>query len=286
LRDFVRAGGTLLAFNNASAALIDVLKLPVRNVLDGLKSEQFFCSGALLRVEVRDPNRPAVLGLLPEPIVMFERGPVFEPGTGFQGVVLASYPRDRNPLESGFLLHPERIQGKAAALEVNYGKGRVYLYGFKPQWRAQSHGTYKLMFNPLYEYEQPVATSDPPKPRNPQIERWTILTEAARTDLAKLVDVNHAFFAARGAKAVEESGRLESDIRQFNETRLNSIEDFRQELDDRVLAHKVGEYIAQWKRLLADARTKDLSENGGAADRVAEQYRLTGLEQDIRNQLQ
>ena len=28
--------------------------------------------------------------------------------------MLASYPRDRNPLESGYLLHPERIQGKAA----------------------------------------------------------------------------------------------------------------------------------------------------------------------------
>jgi hypothetical protein len=48
------------------------------------------------------------------------------------------------------LLHPEAIQGKAAAMEVPYGKGKIYLYGFKPQWRAQSHGTYKLVFNLLY----------------------------------------------------------------------------------------------------------------------------------------
>jgi hypothetical protein len=285
LRDFVRSGGTLVAFNNASSALIDVLKLPVTNILEGLKSEQFFCSGALLRVELRDPNRPAVLGLLPEPIVMFERGPAFEPRTGFQGAVLASYPRDRNPLESGFLLHPERIQGKAAAIEVTYGKGRVFLFGFKPQWRAQSHGTYKLIFNTLYEYEQPVTPSEPSKPRSPQAERWTALTEAARADLTKLMDANHAFFAAHGSKALEESGRLEAVIRQFNETRLTAMEDFRQEMEDRALARKIGEYIAQWKRLLADARTKDLAENATTADRVAEQYRLTGLEEEIRNQL-
>jgi hypothetical protein len=52
---------------------------------------------------------------------------------------------------SGYLLHPERIQGKAAALEVQYGKGRVYLLGFRPQWRGQSLGTYKFFFNAFYE---------------------------------------------------------------------------------------------------------------------------------------
>ena len=52
---------------------------------------------------------------------------------------------------SGYLLHPERIEGKAAALEVQYGKGRVYLLGFRPQWRGQAHGTYKFFFNAIYE---------------------------------------------------------------------------------------------------------------------------------------
>ena len=73
---------------------------------------------------------------LREPVVMFERGPPFETKAGFRGTVLAGYSRDRNSLESGYLLHPERIQGKAAALEVFYGEGRVYLFGFRPQWRG------------------------------------------------------------------------------------------------------------------------------------------------------
>ena len=151
LREFVQAGGTLITFNNASLFAIDDLGLPVKNVLAGLKDEEFFCSGSLLRVEIQDMTHSAVWGLPHDPIVMFERGPAFEAKDGFRGRVLAAYPKDQSPLMSGYLLHPERIQGKAAALEVQYGKGRVYLLGFRPQWRGQSHGTYKFFFNAIYE---------------------------------------------------------------------------------------------------------------------------------------
>ena len=82
---------------------------------------------------------------------MFERGPAFDTTDGFRGRILAMYPKNQNPLMSGYLLHPDKIQGKAAALEVQFGNGRVYLFGFRPQWRGQSHGTYKFIFNALYE---------------------------------------------------------------------------------------------------------------------------------------
>ncbi len=151
LREFVLAGGTLITFNNASMFAIDDLGLPVKNTLTGVKDEDFFCSGCLLRVEIQDMTHSAVWGLPHDPIVMFERGPAFEPKEGFRGRILAAYPKDQSPLMSGYLLHPERIQGKAAAVEVQYGKGRVYLLGFRPQWRGQSHGTYKFFFNAIYE---------------------------------------------------------------------------------------------------------------------------------------
>jgi hypothetical protein len=155
LRDFVRGGGTLLAFNETAAALIPLLSLPVNNVLDGVKPDKFFCSGALLRVELGASDRPVTWGLPSEPVVMFERGPAFTTNASFHGAVLARYPEDSNPLESGLLLHPETIEDKIAALEVPYGNGRIFLYGFKPQWRAQSHGDYKFFLNALYKYEQP-----------------------------------------------------------------------------------------------------------------------------------
>ena len=162
LRDFVQQGGTLLAFNDSAAAIIDLLGLPVTNILDGVKSDQFFCSGALLRVELKDRSRPGVYGLPEDPIVMFERGPAFEVKPGFKGAILASYPRGVNPLESGVLLHPEKIEGQAAAVEVAYGRGHIFLYGFKPQWRGQSHGTYKFFMNALYKYDQPAFAEMPP----------------------------------------------------------------------------------------------------------------------------
>jgi hypothetical protein len=52
---------------------------------------------------------------------------------------------------SGYLLHGEKLQGKAAALEVQLGRGRVYLLAFRPQWRGQAHGTYKFFMNAIYE---------------------------------------------------------------------------------------------------------------------------------------
>ena len=161
LREFVREGGALIAFNQSSSAVIDLFGLPVSNILADVKSDQFFCSGALLRVELKDTSRPSLYGLPADPIVMFERGPAFAPKPGFEGAILAAYPKGTNPLESGVLLHPEKIEGQAAALDVTYGKGHILLYGFKPQWRAQSHGAYKFFMNSLYRYNEPAFTETP-----------------------------------------------------------------------------------------------------------------------------
>ena len=92
---------------------------------------------------------------------MFQMGPAFEPQTGFHGVVVARYAKETNPLESGLLLHPETIQGKAAAVELTYGRGRVVLFGFKPQFRAQAHATYKYLFNQLYVFDRPALPEEP-----------------------------------------------------------------------------------------------------------------------------
>lgn len=151
LQEFVMAGGTLIALNNSSSAVIDGFSLPVTNSLGGVSSADFFCSGSLLKVEVADASLPGTWGMAKNPAAFFERGPAFETKTGFKGNVLATYSKERNPLASGYLLHPEKIQGKAAEVEVFLGAGKVYLFGFRPQWRGQSHGTYKLLFNAIYD---------------------------------------------------------------------------------------------------------------------------------------
>src|SRR6202171_5013753 len=149
---------------------------------------------------------------------MCERGPAFEPRSGSRGAILASYPKERNPLASGYLLHPERIQGKAAALEVFYGDGRGYLFGFRPQWRGQSHGTYKLVFNAIYDspsLAKPTAAPKPVDASNPQLDDWRRATGKIHTDLAALLRQNQTFAAAKGAKAMEERAKLTAAADQF-----------------------------------------------------------------------
>ena len=161
LRQFVRDGGTLVALNRTASALIPLMSLPVENVIEGAKSDKFFCSGALLRVQTEHAELPANYGLDESPVVMFQAGPAFAPQAGFHGVVLARYAKETNPLESGLLLHPEAIEGKAAAVELSYGHGRVVLFGFKPQFRGQSHATYKYLFNELYVFDHPALPEEP-----------------------------------------------------------------------------------------------------------------------------
>jgi hypothetical protein len=155
LREFVRAGGTLIAFNQTAASLIPLMSLPVRNVLQGLPNDKFYCAGSLLRVERENPEMPVNYGVPDAPVVMFERGPAFETLPGFKGAVLAKYAKETDPLESGMILHSEVLHDKDAALELGYGRGRILLYGFKPQQRAQAHGTYRYLFNALYLYDDP-----------------------------------------------------------------------------------------------------------------------------------
>jgi hypothetical protein len=150
LRDFVTEGGTLVAFNNASMFAVEQFNLPVTNALAGLSQTDFLCTGSLLTVHVEDSKNALTAGLLPDPVVMFERGPAFDTKPDFKGTVLARYPKDRNPLASGYLVGPAKIQGKAAALSVEYGKGHVVLLGFRPQWRGQSQGAYKFFMNAFY----------------------------------------------------------------------------------------------------------------------------------------
>ncbi|HSY35482.1 MAG TPA: M14 metallopeptidase family protein [Acidobacteriaceae bacterium] len=155
LRAFVREGGMLVASNRTAANLIPLMSLPVKDALEGVKSDKFFCSGALLRLEQANGELPVNFGVPEAPVVMFQRGPAFVPEAGFKGAVLAKYAKGTNPLESGLLLHPEAIEDKAAAVELEYGKGRIVLYGFKPEFRGQAHGTYRYLFNALYSFDQP-----------------------------------------------------------------------------------------------------------------------------------
>jgi hypothetical protein len=152
LREFVEQGGTLICLNRASDFAIEQLKLPVRDVTEGLKETEFYVPGSILRIEL-DTTHPIAAGMPKESIAWAEDSPVFEiksdPLALLRVRVIARYPMSADPLLSGWLLGGERIRGKAALVEVGLGRGRVYLFGFRPQYRGQSLATYPLLFNAI-----------------------------------------------------------------------------------------------------------------------------------------
>ncbi|MGH9762731.1 MAG: hypothetical protein ACREAC_18060, partial [Blastocatellia bacterium] len=56
---------------------------------------------------------------------------------------------NENPLRSGWLLGPNYVEGKSALVDIKFGKGRAVLFGFPPEHRAQTWGTFKLLFNSI-----------------------------------------------------------------------------------------------------------------------------------------
>jgi hypothetical protein len=158
LREFVEQGGTLVCLNRASSFAIEQFKLPVRDVVAKVSKREFFVPGSILRIEL-DTSNPIARGMPKESIAWVEDSPVFEVVRDDRGSasemsaanvqVIARYPADKNPLLSGWLLGENRIRGKAALVEVSMGKGRIILFGFRPQYRGQSLATYPLFFNAI-----------------------------------------------------------------------------------------------------------------------------------------
>ncbi|MBT9152261.1 MAG: hypothetical protein DDT35_00475 [Firmicutes bacterium] len=145
LRAFVDEGGTLLAIDKASEWAIRELSLPVSNVVAACPETEFFVPGSFLRV-VMDPNHPLGYGMPRETAVVFSQSPAFS--ADGHGRVVGKYPMV-NPLLSGWILGAERLYGRGALVLCGYGAGKVVLVGFRPYFRAQARGTYKVLFNAL-----------------------------------------------------------------------------------------------------------------------------------------
>ena len=143
---FVESGGSVLAFNDAAAFLSDALKLPVKNVLEGVKNTEFYAPGSIFGVEVNKAS-PLAAGLTaPVPAVWFEDSPAFDITDPSAATAVLTYPASGNPLLSGWLLGAQKLNGKAAMVDVKRGRGHVVLYGFRPQYRGQSNSTFPLIW--------------------------------------------------------------------------------------------------------------------------------------------
>ena len=151
LEAFVKNGGTLVTFAQAGDLPIQKFGLPVRNLLAGLSSTEFWSPGSTLKVNI-DRTNALAYGMPADGLATFLGGnQVYE---------VVATPRndrvkrivtfiDRDILQSGWLIGEDVIAEKAAMVSVQHGLGQVVLIGFRVQHRAQTHGTFKLFFNAL-----------------------------------------------------------------------------------------------------------------------------------------
>jgi hypothetical protein len=147
LRRFVEEGGTLICFDASTELAIKRFNLPLRNALEGLKSSVFYCPGSILGLEV-DTTNAIARGLPKDVNAYFINSSAFEVTDPQRVRVIARY-ASGNLLRSGWLLGEEKLKGKVALAEVPLGRGRVVLFGFRPQHRGQTWGTFPFIFNAI-----------------------------------------------------------------------------------------------------------------------------------------
>ncbi len=144
LKAFVELGGTLITLNRASEIPLSQFWLGAKNVVKDLPSSEYDVPGALLKILV-NTNTPLGYGMPREAAAFNDHSPAFDIS---EGTRIATYPGE-NLLLSGWLRGEKYLSLKTAVAEIPVGRGSIVLLGLRPQFRAQTRGTYKLFFNAI-----------------------------------------------------------------------------------------------------------------------------------------
>ncbi len=165
LQKFVREGGTLLAFDGATELPATLFPLPVRLNLraseegggreEASSTNAYYCPGSLIRITVDNKN-PLAFGMEENAIAYSQGGQAFditliqEFNKGDRAIkAVASYAK-KDLLASGWISGERQVIGKSIVVEAQHGAGKVVMYGFRPQFRGQTFGTFKLVLNAIY----------------------------------------------------------------------------------------------------------------------------------------
>ena len=161
VRKFVEAGGVVIAAGSAARIVAASLQLPVSDYLverqpgqpdRPLSSDKFYVPGSILRVAV-DTTAPSAAGSEDHIDVFFNNSPVFRlaPNAAARGIRPVMWFDTATPLRSGWAWGQNYLEGGTTAFEATVGEGRVYAFGPEITFRAQPHGTFKFLFNGIYQ---------------------------------------------------------------------------------------------------------------------------------------
>lgn len=160
LKKFLEAGGEIVAIGSATN-LATHLELPVRNAIvelvggveKRLPAEKYYVPGSVLNVAL-DGKQPANWGMDSTADVYFDNSPVFKlsaDAVSSGKIKPLAWFANAAPLRSGWAWGQSYLQDGVTAFEADYGKGKLFAFGPEITFRAQTHGTFKWMFNQLYK---------------------------------------------------------------------------------------------------------------------------------------
>jgi hypothetical protein len=147
LDGFVRQGGTLICLDQSGGIGIDLFKLPLKDVARDA-GDRLVAPGTILRVDV-DQTDPLAYGLPAQTSAFFASSAAYDVGTSAEIRTAVRY-SSKDLLVSGLLRGGETIAGRPAVVSATVGAGRVVLFGFRVQHRAQSFATFRLLFNAIF----------------------------------------------------------------------------------------------------------------------------------------
>lgn len=164
LKKFIEQGGKIVSMGS-STNLAYHLNLPVRNAMvelgansleRSLPAEKYYIPGSILSADT-DNKIPAAWGMPVKSDIYFDRSPVFKISTeaiargDIKPILWFSNPKS---LRSGWAWGQAYLRDGITAFEAQVGKGKFYAFGPEITFRAQTHGTFKLLFNQLYEHAE------------------------------------------------------------------------------------------------------------------------------------
>ena len=152
LKEFVEKGGTLITFQSSGDLVADEFNVPVMNGVG--RAQDLNVPGSILRMNL-NTDSPIAYGM-PEQIAAFVSEPIAyrtaNPAPNVERSVLATYPTDvEDLLLSGYIRGGDALTRQAAAVDFGIGKGQVVMFGFGVQHRAQTEGTFKMLFNAIQQ---------------------------------------------------------------------------------------------------------------------------------------
>jgi hypothetical protein len=171
VRKFVEQGGVVIAAGSAAEAISATLNLPVSEYMierqpgqpdRALSGDKFYVPGSILRVAV-DTTAPSAAGAEDHIDVFFNNSPVFRlrPDAAALGIRPVMWFDSAIPLRSGWAWGQNYLEGGTTAFEATVGQGKAFVFGPEITFRAQSHGTFKFLFNAIHHGPRSASATTP-----------------------------------------------------------------------------------------------------------------------------